>query len=140
MNANKNKIINMVFLQILPSMFIGFLGVINIINKETINGLIKVSLSILCLTILTTRIMTIRKKAKARKIRNSPNFINACIEKKAKPREINDYIEYWHTHNTNNSLREFLGMTVEEYDMYSKSKDGIVKSIVKSRVNNKKIL
>lgn len=60
--------------------------------------------------------------------------------KKAKPREINDYIEYWHTHNTNNSLREFLGMTVEEYDMYSKSKDGIVKSIVKSRVNNKKIL
>lgn len=32
--------------------------------------------------------------------------------------EIDDYIEYWHTHNTNNSLKEFLGLTQQEYDMW----------------------
>lgn len=28
---------------------------------------------------------------------------------------IDDKIEYWHTHETGNSLREFLGMTKQEY-------------------------
>lgn len=28
---------------------------------------------------------------------------------------IDEKIEYWHTHDTGNSLREFLGMTVEEF-------------------------
>ena len=28
---------------------------------------------------------------------------------------IDDKIEYWHTHETENSLREFLGMTKQEY-------------------------
>ena len=28
---------------------------------------------------------------------------------------IDDKIEYWHTHDTGNSLREFLGMTEQEY-------------------------
>lgn len=28
---------------------------------------------------------------------------------------IDEKIEYWHTHDTGNSLREFLGMTEEEY-------------------------
>lgn len=28
---------------------------------------------------------------------------------------IDDKIEYWHTHETENSLREFLGMTEQEY-------------------------
>ena len=32
--------------------------------------------------------------------------------------ELDDYIEYWHTHITNNNLREFLGLTQREYDMW----------------------
>ena len=28
---------------------------------------------------------------------------------------IDDKIEYWHTHETGNGLREFLGMTEQEY-------------------------
>ena len=28
---------------------------------------------------------------------------------------IDDKIEYWHTHDTGNSLREFLGMSEQEY-------------------------
>lgn len=32
-----------------------------------------------------------------------------------KQMSIDDKIEYWHTHETGNSLREFLGMTEQEY-------------------------
>ncbi len=28
---------------------------------------------------------------------------------------VDEKIEYWHTHETGNSLREFLGMTEQEY-------------------------
>ena len=34
-----------------------------------------------------------------------------------------DKIEYWHTHETGNSLREFLGMTEEEYLDFVLGKD-----------------
>jgi hypothetical protein len=29
--------------------------------------------------------------------------------------QIDDYVEYWHTHDTGNSLMDFLGMTKDEY-------------------------
>jgi hypothetical protein len=31
-----------------------------------------------------------------------------------------DYIEYWHTHDTGNSLQDFLGMTKDEFVKYIK--------------------
>lgn len=31
---------------------------------------------------------------------------------------VDDKIEYWHTHETGNSLREFLGMSKEEYEIF----------------------
>ena len=34
-----------------------------------------------------------------------------------------DKIEYWHTHETGNSLREFLGMKEEEYLDFVLGKD-----------------
>lgn len=33
---------------------------------------------------------------------------------------IDDYIEYWHTHDTGNSLQDFLGMTKKEFVLYIK--------------------
>lgn len=36
---------------------------------------------------------------------------------------INDYIEYWHTHETGNSLQDFLGMTKKEFVTYIKYGD-----------------
>ena len=38
-------------------------------------------------------------------------FIDACSNGQASLNELDNYIEYWHTHNTGNSLREFLGLT-----------------------------
>lgn len=36
---------------------------------------------------------------------------------------VDDYIEYWHTHNTGNSLQDFLGMTKDEFVKYIKYGD-----------------
>ena len=36
---------------------------------------------------------------------------------------LHDYIEYWHTHEIEESLREFLGMTKSEYVAWVKSMD-----------------
>lgn len=51
------------------------------------------------------------------------NFIQDCVEGRAKPEDIDDYINAWHIGDTVNygvfsldtSLIEFLGMTFEEY-------------------------
>ena len=36
------------------------------------------------------------------------------------PFDLDDYIEYWHTHETGNTLQEFLGLTDYEYEIYIK--------------------
>ena len=43
------------------------------------------------------------------------NFVLDCLEEGLFVDEIDDYVEYWHTHETNMSLCEFLGFTDEEY-------------------------
>lgn len=43
------------------------------------------------------------------------NFVLDCLEEGLFIDEIDDYVEYWHTHETNMSLCEFLGFTDEEY-------------------------
>lgn len=35
---------------------------------------------------------------------------------------VDDFVEYWHTHETSNSLRDLLGMTKEEYTDWLKGK------------------
>lgn len=36
---------------------------------------------------------------------------------------IDELVEYWHTHDTGVELREFLGMTPSEYEHWVKSSD-----------------
>jgi hypothetical protein len=43
---------------------------------------------------------------------------------------IDDYIEYWHTHDTGNSLQEFLGMTKDEFVKYIKHGDRYIFDIL----------
>jgi len=47
---------------------------------------------------------------------NHTTFIDACAAGTAAPSELDDYVEFWHTHDTGNSLEEFLGLTTEEFD------------------------
>lgn len=60
-------------------------------------------------------------------------FIDACLNGQASLNELENYIEYWHTHNTGNSLREFLGLTNSEYEQWAKSSDSIFKDIIQAR-------
>lgn len=47
---------------------------------------------------------------KVSKIKDGKHFAHA-----------DDYIEYWHTHDTGNTLREFLGFTESEYEQWMKT-------------------
>lgn len=51
------------------------------------------------------------------------NFIEDCLAGVASLDNLDEYIEYWHTHETGNELREFLGMTAEEYSQWVKYND-----------------
>lgn len=64
------------------------------------------------------------------------SFIADCLSGDATLSEINSYVEYWHTHETGNSLQEFLGLTDFEYAQYVKSSDTILKDILRCRQTN----
>jgi len=45
---------------------------------------------------------------------------------------IDALVEYWHTHETGNTLCEFLGLTEDEYNNYLKSDDRNLKIILQN--------
>ena len=61
------------------------------------------------------------------------NFVLDCLEDGFSVDEIDNYVEYWHTHETNASLCEFLGFTDEEYNDWLKYGNDVVKDILYCR-------
>ncbi len=61
------------------------------------------------------------------------SFIDDCLNADATLFELDDYIEYWHTHNTENTLQEFLGLTDYEYEQWGKTSDIIFRDILRCR-------
>lgn len=64
------------------------------------------------------------------------NFIDACLYEDTDLDGLDQYVEYWHTHDTKNSLREFLGMTEYEYEEWLKNDDSIFRDILRCRVDH----
>ncbi len=64
------------------------------------------------------------------------NFINECLYGNAEIDEIDDYIDYWHTHDIDMTLREFLGMTKMEYEEWLKNDDSIIRDILRCRTDH----
>ena len=64
------------------------------------------------------------------------SFIDDCLNADATLFELDDYIEFWHTHDTGNSLQEFLGMTDYEYEQWGKTSDIIFRDILRCRQEN----
>lgn len=64
------------------------------------------------------------------------SFIDDCLNADATLFELDSYIEYWHTHDTANSLQEFLGMTDYEYEQWGKTSDIIFRDILRCRQEN----
>lgn len=61
------------------------------------------------------------------------NFVSACLEDESVVDEIDDYVEYWHTHEINISLYEFLGLTDEEYRDWLIYGDDVLRKILYCR-------
>lgn len=61
------------------------------------------------------------------------SFIDACLNAEATLFELDNYIEYWHTHDTEKTLQEFLGLTDYEYEQWGKSSDVIFRDILRCR-------
>ena len=63
------------------------------------------------------------------------NFIDACLYGDTDLEELDDYVEFWHTHDTGISLREFLGMTKYEYETLITSGNSILRDILRCRAD-----
>ena len=64
------------------------------------------------------------------------NFIEQVIQGIASIAEIDDKVEFWHTHKTGNSLEDYLGLSREGFELWAKSGDDILNDIVHCRKNN----
>ena len=67
------------------------------------------------------------------------SFIEKCLSDEANFLELDTYIEYWYAHDTHASLREFLGMTQEEYRKWANAKNAMFAGILDHRRQNSKI-
>lgn len=68
------------------------------------------------------------------------NFMVDCLNRNAKIDDLEQYVEYWHTHETGNSLKEFLGMSDSEYERWGKTSDAVIEQFLTERKNRYKKL
>jgi hypothetical protein len=59
------------------------------------------------------------------------SFVELCVQGKASPDEIDDFVEQWHSH-PEGSLHDFLGMKKSEYALWVKDPDALA-GIIKAR-------
>ena len=64
------------------------------------------------------------------------NFIDACLHGAVDINDIDDYVEYWHNNHMEITLREFLGMTVTEYEEFLKHDNSIIEEILRCRIDS----
>mgnify|MGYP000756431978 CR=1 FL=1 len=53
------------------------------------------------------------------------NFIDDVIDGKTKLDEIDDYVEKWHNSDSHCSVSEYLGMTEEEYFLWTEDNSNL---------------
>lgn len=61
------------------------------------------------------------------------NYVQACLDGDANLFNLDDYIDYWHDNNTGKTLREFLGLTIYEYQEWAHNSDSIFRDILRCR-------
>ena len=57
------------------------------------------------------------------------SFVDAFRAGEVDAEKIDDYIEYWHTHETGNELHEFLGMTWEQYEVWVRHNNKVLNAL-----------
>lgn len=58
-----------------------------------------------------------------------------CLNGNAMVSDLEQYVEYWHAHETGKTLQEFLGMNDAEYEHFGKSPNTIVEHFLTERKN-----
>lgn len=61
------------------------------------------------------------------------NFLEDCLANKASLSDLDTYVSYWHTKETESSLQEFLGITDYEYNQWMLHDDSIFRAILYCR-------
>lgn len=60
-------------------------------------------------------------------------FLEKCLDGEADIAELDQYVEYYHTHDIGVSLRIYLGLTPDEYEMWGENEDTAIEEIIKCR-------
>ncbi len=60
-------------------------------------------------------------------------FVELCLAGRAKPGEVDDYVDLWHDGSSSLPLHEFLGLTWEEYGAWVEDSDKIVQILAARR-------
>ena len=63
------------------------------------------------------------------------SFIDGCLSGKTDIKELDAYVEYWHTHKTGNTLQSFLGMSQDEYIAWLRNGDAVIQDILSCRAD-----
>lgn len=73
---------------------------------------------------------------KGGKLMYNKTYIDDCLNGEATIFNLDEYIEYWHTHETGNTLREFIGLTEYEYEQWGNNSDIIIRDILRCRMEH----
>jgi hypothetical protein len=64
------------------------------------------------------------------------SFMDLCLQGKAMPDQIDEFVAKWHRQNGDQDIIPYLGMTPEEYDLFVRHPDALA-SIVEARREKK---
>lgn len=56
-------------------------------------------------------------------------FMEKCVDGEASVEEVDEYVEYWHTHEIDMPLHEYLGLSPSEYALWGERRQWIFRTI-----------
>lgn len=60
-------------------------------------------------------------------------FMEKCVDGEASVEEVDEYVEYWHTHEIDMPLHEYLGLSPSEYALWGREDNGYLEQFLKVR-------
>ena len=64
-------------------------------------------------------------------------FMEKCVGGEASVEEVDEYVEYWHTHEIDMPLHEYLGLSPSEYALWGREGNGYLGQFLEVRKTGK---
>ncbi|WP_371286392.1 hypothetical protein [Dorea sp.] len=64
-------------------------------------------------------------------------FMEKCVDGEASVEEVDEYVEYWHTHEIDMPLHEYLGLSPSEYALWRREGNGYLGQFLEVRKTGK---